>query len=173
MIAATFETLIFYRGMAAKYPTDRPFIKECRTDRQPKDSSRKFHEAADSWFVKRFGIPYRSQVVCVTSRKLTARAYAATPEHLMRVVPLTEYRYCWSPKVSDLLFKAKEFADVDPLVIHEFLDTACYQETDLEAASRFGHEVMLHCASYVAVPVRLFEPEDFVGPSGIILPPGL
>lgn len=169
-MTATFETLTFYRGMAMKYPTDRPFIKEPRTDRRPKDSSQTFHAAADEWFLKRFGVRYRSQVVCVTSRRLTAQTYAATSLHLMRIIPLAEYRYCWSPKVTDLLFKAKELAEAPSIVVHEFLDSADYRESGLEEASGLGNEVMLHCSRYVAIPARLLGVENSDAPSGIILP---
>lgn len=169
-MTATFETLAFYRGMAMKYPTDRPFIKELRTDRRPKDSSQTFHDAADEWFLNRFGVRYRSQVVCVSSRRLTAQAYAATPEHLMRIIPLAEYRYCWSPKVTDLLFKAKELTEASLLAVHQFLDSAEYKESSLEEAHGLGNEVMLHCSRYVAIPVRLLEIEKSDTPSGIILP---
>lgn len=169
---ATFESLTFYRGMSKKYPTDRPFVHQPRTNRRPRDSSQNFHNAADEWFLKRFGVPYRSAGVCVTALKLTAQAYAASPTHVMRVVPLTAYRYCWSPKVSDLLFKARELADAGVHEINAFLDAADYTEAGLEDAFNAGSEVMLHCERYIAVPIGLLPSSGASEAAGIILPFG-
>lgn len=169
----TFEVLCFCRGMSGKYPIDRPYVVEPRVDRRPRDSGPKFHEIADHWFLERFGIRYRSQGVFVTPNQLTATAYAASPRHVARVVPLTEYRYCWSPRVSDLLFKAKELADADPAAIRQFLESAEYQESELGAAHEAGHEVMLHCSRYVAIPIDLLSGQSSTPAlpvSGIVLP---
>lgn len=105
---ASFETLNFFRGVSVRYNCQHPTIHETRRNRQPKDSPINFHNVADSWFFSRFGIRYRSQSLLVTSRLLTAGVYAATPAHVMRILPLSEYRYCWSPNVMDLLFTAKK-----------------------------------------------------------------
>lgn len=169
---ASFESLVFLRGMSARYQPDRPFIKEVRSDRRPRDSSFAFHAAADDWFYRRFGVRYRTHAVFVTSRTLTATAYAASPAHVMRVVPLTHYRYCWSPKVSDLLFKANEFAAADTAAINNFLDSADYQERGLEEAHAAGHEVMVHCDRFVAIPMGLFPLVEVPAASGIVLPLG-
>lgn len=173
----TFESWDFYRGMSKKYPSDKPFVKEVRQDRLPRDSSKNFHEAADAWFNKRFGIKYRSQSVFVTSRKLTAQTYAlassqSTEDSVVRVVrvlPLTAYTYCWSPEVSDLRFKAKEMADAEWSAIHEYLDTAGYCGEGLAQAHELGHEVMVNCGSYIAVPIGLLQVSASSGNSNIIL----
>lgn len=165
----SFEALCFYRGMSSKYPTDRPYIREPRRDRRPRDSSPSFHEIADEWFFGRFGVKYRSQGTFVTANKLTATAYAASPGHVARVVPLSEYTYCWSPQVSDLLFKAKELANADPTAVRHFLESAQYQESDLALAHESGHEVMLHCSRYVAIPVDLLPEAAQQARSGILL----
>jgi hypothetical protein len=156
--------------MSAKYPTDRPFVHEPRTDRRPKDASRKFHDAADKWFFERFGVRYRSQGVFVTARRFTAQAHGASPAHLMRIVPLTAYRYCWSSNVADLLFKARELADADEDSVRGFLDSAGYQESSLEDAHAAGHEVMLHCGRFVAIPSGLLPAANESPASGILLP---
>ena len=95
----------------------------------------------------------------------------------MRIVPLTGYRYCWSAKVADLLFKAKELANAEQSSIAAFLEEAQYQESDLEGAYRAGHEIMLSCDLFVAIPVSLLDslgsnklPTEEKFLSGIILP---
>jgi hypothetical protein len=157
----SFEDLAFFRGVSDKYATDRPTVLAPRLDRRPKASAPQFHSAADDWFYKRFGIRYRSAALFLTSRLLSAQTYAATPAHVMRIVPLSDYRYCWSPKVSDLLFAATELANAGPDKIHEYLNSAEYCEGGLAEAHAAGHEVMLSCAQYVCIPHGLLS-----GPQG-------
>jgi len=151
----TFETLPFYRGFSNKYKTDEPSLIAPRRDRRPKNSSAHFHHVADEWFKNRFGIQYRSQGVFLTSRLISASTYAATPAHVMRVVPIGIYAYCWSPKVSDLLFAATDLASSSRDVIESYLDSAQYRDTALQDAHASGHEVMLHCERYITIPIHL------------------
>ncbi len=171
-ICSTFESLAFYRGMSDKYPTDRPSVVIPRRDRRPRNSSTVFHEAADQWFASCFGIPYRSHGVFLTSRPEAALAYAASPAQVMRVVPMSPYTFCWSSKVSDLLFAAMTFADAPPDAINAFLTDAGYQEDGLEAAHASGHEVMLSCERYLAVPVGLLGISVTDGRPSLIVPAG-
>lgn len=169
---STFESLAFYRGMSDVYPIDRPTVVIPRRDRRPRNSSSVFHQAADRWFTSCFGIPYRSQAVFLTSHLDVAMTYAASPFHVMRVVPLSAYTYCWSSKVSDLLFAATEFADAPPDVIQAFLTSAGYQDDGLEAAYASRHEVMLYCERYLAIPVGLLGVSLTAGGPSIIVPAG-
>lgn len=152
---STFEVLPFYRGVSQKYPSDRPSLLTPRHDRRPKNSSIAFHEIADRWFERRFGVRYRSQGVFITSGLLSATTYAASPAHVMRVVPLSDYRFCWSPRVSDLLFGANKFDKSSTDEIEVYLDSADYRDHGLQEAHDAGHEVMLHCERYIAIPVPL------------------
>jgi len=70
----------------------------------------------------------------------------------VRLIPIGEYRYCWSRNTSDLLsiLKGADVADVENL-----LDSAQYVENDLGGAHSAGHEVMLSCRSCVAIPIEL------------------
>lgn len=172
-ICSTFESLAFYRGMSDKYPTDRPSVVIPRRDRRPRNSSSVFHEAADRWFASRFGVPYRSHGVFLTSHPEAAVAYAASPAHVMRVVPLSTYTYCWSSKVSDLLFAATTLADASPDAINAFLTSAGYQEDGLEAAHTSGQEVMLFCERYLTVPVGLLGMSVAGGRPSLIVPAGI
>lgn len=168
----TFEDLVFFRGMSARYPIDRPSINTPRSDRRPKNSSESFHEAADAWFLRQFGIAYRSRALFVCSRKLTAQAYGASPDHVMRILPLTKYQYCWSPKVSDLLFAANRYAEFEPSVVDQYLDGAEYRQDGLADAHRAGHEVMLFCERFIAIPSALCESDASSNPTSIVLVTG-
>lgn len=161
----SFETLTFFRGVSARYNSQHPTIHETRRDRRPKDSSIEFHNVADEWFRSRFGVPYRSQALFLTSLKLTAQAYAATPAHVMRILPLSDYRYCWSPNAVDLLFAARKLEDAGRSEIEDHLASLGYREEGLAEAHAAGHEVMLHCDRYIAIPVHL-APANGVEASG-------
>lgn len=151
----SFETLPFFRGVSARYDPQRPTIHETRRNRRPKDTSIEFHDIADGWFRSRFGVPYRSQALLLTSRRFTAQAYAATPAHVMRILPLSPYRYCWSPNAVDLLFAAKKLEGASPSEVEAHLAALGYREDGLTEAHTSGHEVMLYCEKYIAVPAHL------------------
>lgn len=152
------------------YPIDRPSLLTPRRDRRPRNSSGRFHEIADRWFELSFGIAYRSHGLFLTSRQISASTYAETPDHVMRVIPLSTYRYCWSPAVSDLLFAATKLATSSKEEIEAYLESAQFRETDLEDAHKAGHEVMLYCEQYISIPVGLFESTADSNPLSIILP---
>lgn len=151
----TFESLSFYRGVSSKYLTDRPSVLTPRRDRRPRNSPDGFHEIADKWFNEHFGVAYRSQGLFLTSRVLSALTYAQSQVHVMRVIPLGAYRYCWSPKVPDLLFAATRLAGGRANEIEAYLDSAEYRETGLQEAHDTGHEIMLYCEQYIAIPIDL------------------
>ncbi len=168
-VVSTFESLVFYRGMSKEYPTDRASLVVPRKDRRPRNSSLAFHEAADQWFESRFGVRYRSQAVFVTASPVAALVYAASPLHVMRVIPLSTYKYCWSPAVSDLIFAATKYANGTHEQVNAYLDQAMYRESELNEAHASGHEVMLSCERYVAIPVGPLGVTIAGGPSIIVL----
>jgi hypothetical protein len=162
----SFETLAFHRGVATGEAPMTPLIVNPRKDRLPKNTPLEVHERADKWFETKFGVRYRSQAVFVTSKEFIAAAYAASPQHVVRVIPLGDYRYCWSPKVYDFLA-----ASIDPSNakdIEGFLDRSGYIESDLRAAHAAGYEVMIFCERYVAIPLSLLK-EERTGDVRIIL----
>lgn len=146
--------LHFYRGVSARYDTTHPAVHKLRRNRRPRDSAPAFHEIADAWFHARFGVRYRSQSLLVTSKHFTAQAYAASPAHVMRIVPLTAYSYCWSPSAVDLLFAANKLAKAGAQEIEDYLASLGYREDDLAGAHASGNEVMLHCESFITIPVE-------------------
>lgn len=164
----SFETLKFYRGLRSGNSLTNPFIKRVRRDRQPKDLPIKVHHEADLWFIKRFGIAYRSQAVFLTGSKLIAQNYASTPSNVVRVIPLGDYSYCWSPKRKDLLFYCSENSSIS---INDYLEASDYQQTFLADAANCGNEVMLFCEQYLAIPVDLIEDAQQTSVSKTILLP--
>lgn len=150
ILKSTFETLKFFRGIKDQIPLDRPSIHETRMDRRPRDSALHLHSAADNWFNEKFGTRYRSQALFVTSDWATARLYASSDDRVFRIVPLTDYKFCWSPQLKDFLEYGLRPNQAE--TISQFLDRSDYTEIDLLAAHGSGHEVMLHCAEYLAVP---------------------
>lgn len=153
----TFETLEFYRGFSNRWPIDRPSVITTRKDRRPRNFDDGFHARADAWFEKKFGIRYRSQAVFITSAHFTARGYGATPDHVARIIPLGEYKFCWSPKRIDLLFFERNNEGLD---IEQYLDESQYQDSDLELAHSTKHEVMLYCEQYISIPTSLMKPPE-------------
>lgn len=167
----SFETLSFYRGVSQRYDAQHPTIHKVRDDRRPRDSPENFHQVVDEWFYCRFGVRYRSEAIFLTSRKLTAQAYAATPAHLMRILPLSTYRYCWSPNAVDLLFAAKKLEGARREDIQMHLEGLEYREDHLTEAHGAGNEVMLYCERYITIPVHLTgdDPGESRSPSILLI----
>ncbi|MGF6110391.1 hypothetical protein [Pseudomonas frederiksbergensis] len=148
----SFETLSFYRGLSNRYEVAHPTVHATRMDRQPRDTRQNIHDVADNWFFERFGVRYRSQAVFVSSDTSVAAAYAASPDHIVRVIPLGAYKYCWSSQLSDLLEIGMHNPDIEDF--KSDLVNAHYKEDCLDDAHRLGHEVMIFCESYVCIPVN-------------------
>lgn len=154
-MASTFETLSFYRGVSSQHDLAKPSILSPRTDRTPRDSPPRFHAIADAWFKQRFKVRYRSQAIFLTSQVGIAAHYGSSHEHVMRVVPLTSYTYCWSPLLADLLSIAVELASAPEKAIHERLSHSQYRQDSLDEAAKSGHEVMLSCDQLLYIPIQL------------------
>jgi hypothetical protein len=151
----SFESLSFFRGVSASYGTDAPLLHTTRLDRRPRGSGKVFHEAADSWFLHRFGVSFRSQALFAASSISSVLRYASTPKHVMRVLPLSDYKFCWSPKVEDLIVAAVRFTEAPTKVVWDYLDSCDYQATALRDAHSSGHEIMVSAERFVLVPANL------------------
>lgn len=150
---ASFESLEFYRGLSSRYDIQHPSVHYTRKGRRPRDVAENLHQIADSWFSDRFGVRYRSDAIFVSSNLNVVAAYAYSPEHIARIIPLGAYSYCWSSRLTDLLEVCLRKPREDELI--EELNDADYKETDLESAYRMGHEVMLSCDSYICIPMNV------------------
>lgn len=149
----SFENLIFFRGASANYDRFTCSVNRVRKNRQPRDTQLHLHAAADDWFLRKFGIRFRSQALLLSSMQSTATAYAASPESVFRVLPLDGYTYCWSPNVADMLQLID--ATTTPENLCQKLETANYRIEDLKSAHDSGNEVMLVCEEYLAIPIAL------------------
>lgn len=149
---SSFEKLAFYRGLSKNYEISQPTVHATRKNRLPRDMQQYIHEAADNWFFESFGVRYRSQSIFLSSNINIVSAYAATPDHIARVIPLGPYRYCWSSQITDLLEICMHATDVN--IFRDELANSRYKEEGLADAHRLGHEVMLFCDSYVCVPIN-------------------
>ncbi|WP_223435338.1 MULTISPECIES: hypothetical protein [unclassified Pseudomonas] len=149
----SFEKLAFYRGVSDNFPLDHPMIVMTRKNRKPRDTNIELHNAADEWFFEKFGVKYRSQAVFVTPQLDVARGYGATFDHVVRVIPLGGYSFCWSKKFADMLLLLND--GVKLAEVSAYLDRAEYTELDLSSAYTSGNELMLYCNAYVAIPVLL------------------
>lgn len=147
--------LAFYRGTSKGEPSEAPYIGTTRKDRKPRNIANAIHLRADDWFENRFGVKYRSQALFLSSSRFTAQHYAASEKHVVRIIPLGTYKYCWSPNVRDLLSRFKEPSAVDH--VNDILGAAGYIESDLLGAHKSEHEVMLYCEKYIAIPLHLLE----------------
>lgn len=156
MTIESFETLAFYRGLSTQIEFDHPQILSTRKNRSPRNMDAEVHANADTWFERRFGIRYRSQAVFVTSSLFIATQYAynKSVQNVVRVIPISAYKFCWSPKYSDLLsFKLNS----GRVSIEEYLEAGSYIETNLKDAHATGHEVMLGCDEFIAIPCKPVE----------------
>lgn len=152
----TFEVNVALRGLSHGNPIMHPYIGETPKNRQPKDMPLDLHRRADNWFQVKFGIRYRSQALFITGSKFIAiaHAHANSEKHVVRIIPISAYSFCWSPVIKDL-FSFGNSANGE--TIEEFLDSGKYSQTNLEEAIKSGNEIMLFCERYVAIPLQHLE----------------
>jgi len=170
----SFEVLAFYRGISSAKMLTHPAIHKTPKNRAPLNTPHKNHQLADNWFENRFGTRYRSQAVFATSSLTTASFYAkyeSVELHpapaIVRIIPLGPYKYCWSPRISDLVFSLKD-PDLGSEV-GDILDRAGYCEQNLRNAYESGHEVMIHCEEYISIPIALLKPQETEESKGALI----
>lgn len=151
----SFETLDFYRGVSSTHPIDRISLITPRVNRRPRNSAFNSHLLADNWFKSKFGTSYRSAGAFVTPQLSIARGYAASDNHIVRVIPITTYTFCWSPKISDMLMLCMPPCDDHTFIAR--LEHSLYSEGNLELAHKSGNELMLACTQYLSIPINLLE----------------
>lgn len=152
-----FEKEVFYRGMSNRYPIDEPYIVTPRKDRRPLNTDNRFHSIADEWFFKKFGIYYRSQSVFLTTNKEVARTYAHNNsyKHIVRVIPLTPFSYCWSSNVEDLYTISLDYISSSSEEIESKLESLEYTTFNLSNSKNIPNEIMVTCNQYIAIPILL------------------
>jgi hypothetical protein len=151
----SFETLTFFRGVGADIRSDHPTICSRPSHRSPKHTSQRFHNIADAWFLNRFDIAYRSASLFVTSDIEVAKAHAGPSGHVVRLIPIADYKFCWSPNVRDLYLPSKKHDSASVEEICAELERLAYREDGLGDAHNSGNEVMVSCAHYLLIPIHL------------------
>jgi hypothetical protein len=126
----------------------------CPKGRSPKDLDRMIHEAADDWFLENTGINYRSDALFATGDANIAADHGV----VYAIFPMGDFKFCWSPKISDLYQTAEgelpnSWEDEIELLdaVYDLLGKANYQTTDIKRAINSQHEVMIHGTGAFAI----------------------
>lgn len=142
-------------------------IFDVHKDRRPKDSPLNLHVFAGQYFEDKFGFNFRSGAVFGAGdvSEYSGWEYA--------IFPLGKWSYVWSPEVDDLFvkffryYKQTEYYKpggsedfdisgfrrrVSKKVVWATLDLMKYTNNNLPAAIRSGHEIMIDCDKFLAIP---------------------
>jgi hypothetical protein len=133
-----FRTL--WRGFGARSfhgISEIPAVK----NRKPKNNSEDAHRVADSWFLEKFGVRYRSAALFCTGSKEVARHYG----NIFAVIPSNGFTFCWSPKIRDLYseISLSFIKPFDASSIINILEGGDYRISNLSDAIRSGCEIMV------------------------------
>lgn len=149
-----FEIHTALRGLSGEKKVNSPFVGEMPRNRQPKDLPISLHNRADQWFDEKFGIRYRSKAIFITGSEFIAQSHAYSDQHVVRIVPLSSYKFCWSPLIKDLFSFGNSS---NGATIEEYLDSGNYRQDGLEEALLSGNEIMLHCDQFIAIPTWMLK----------------
>lgn len=137
-----------YRGEPAHSVLE---LRDCPRDRQPRNTRPAYHRAADDWFLRRFGIRYRSGSLFCTGSLETAAQYGEGKARF--IYPVGEFRICWSPRVHDLFMWT--FNRSVPEFVSFLENEADYREGDLCEAIASDCEIMVSCARFFSLASSL------------------
>jgi hypothetical protein len=160
-----------YRGV--KGNIIRPTIILCPINRAPRDTMGKVHEIADSYFLDKFGVRYRSNAVFCTGSPGIATDYG----ELTVLIPISNFKFCWSPEIEDftsdindeLYFTKGEKVDFagqthwvnDPgnirftETVNKMLAKGKYRDNEFLSAVRSHHEIMVHATQFYLMPADI------------------
>jgi hypothetical protein len=163
--------LSLYRGVDVD--DGRIFIqKRARLNiRDPQGMSVRDQRAANSYFKRKFGQPFRFSAICTGDIE-----FASDFGEAYWVFPIGEFSFCWSPIVDDL----NQYINLDFVPVSErqskgkmklqqaiteigysaamnkTMESLKYQTTDLNRAIKSGNEIMIRCTSWYGVNVYEF-----------------
>lgn len=166
---------ILYRGIGnIPIPSILTQNDEIRTypghnpNRYPKDTPKVVHTELNHIFTQMFHYPFRNGTF-VTGSSHIAEEYGS----ISITIPIGEFHYLWSPYVEDLFGNWDEFESDKlfasrttgaPKPATEDIEDAFlnlietnelqYQTTDLLAAIKSGHEIMIYCDKCYVLPVK-------------------
>lgn len=124
-----------------------------RTDRIPKDLPQQWHDYFDRQLKHIFGWKPRSEgVFTYVSKSTNEKSYWR--DRTFFFFPIGNYKYVWSPKVSDLYLSYEDNFGEDVDIAEELVKT--YQDIrGWEAVNK--SEVMFKCSSYYMVDLWYLE----------------
>lgn len=141
---------------------DGLYVGTMRTDRKPRTSGIDYHNFINNYFKEKFEIPYRNGVF-VSGDSSQTTFYGK----VFQVVPVGDFKFCWSPAVMDLYHilspyedKYNHWEDTEDGYQYKIPDKVktsltgvlnSYKEADLKSAIKSGHEIMLWCHNYLLV----------------------
>lgn len=158
-----------FRGVHQSPDSQDPVaILGVKQSRDPVDTPIDVQRLVDHWFVQKSGIAFRSSSVFCTGGMSTANQYGDP----VVVLPVGEYRYCWSPVYTD------QYEDIGRYVYNidkeigkdrslttlyltqnkgpllNFLKNGNYQfDHGLDEAIASHHEIMIACQSILIVNI--------------------
>lgn len=132
-----------FRGLSER----GPFItKQVRlTGRQPLAMDHDDYTAANDYFQKQFGAPFRNSMMATGDMTNTWKF-----GNTYIVYPIGNFEFVWSPEIDDLNYgiRTPNFRDHYNSDISYFLSEAKYTNKNLEAAIESGNEIMIRCKKY-------------------------
>lgn len=163
---------VLYRGM--KPSGDFVYDKVVRKDRVPTSTNIGISERIDEYFKKKFGYPFRSQSIFLTSNYPMASVYG----EIYSIYPVGDFQFLWSPEVKDLYVKLNALMITEYNIHNRFFDQDYnegegkkrkerflndldeiikdfeYQRTDLSTAIDSRREIMIRVNSYHAIKYK-------------------
>lgn len=125
-----------------------------RKDRQPRNMPARTHAMLDDWFERNFQMRPRSEGVFAGGEgygrldSIYGRKYA--------MFPIGDFKFIWSPKVSDLYDKSRSIGVTNPEKFEVKMKALNWQTDDLHGAltSKKHPEVVFLCDRYYMVEVK-------------------
>ena len=139
---------VFWRGSRTGTldPRQHDIMKlSPRTDRQPRNTPKKVHDALDRYFLDEYGWKARSEGVFATRSGDHAGVYG--PRWM--IFPIGNYKYVWSRDIVDLFDEVLDLGALDYEEIFDIMDEFVYSKYDL--ADSGDSEVMFKCKNYYLI----------------------
>lgn len=102
------------------------------------------HKGLNQIFTQKFGAPMRNGLATTGSRS-NASAFAESENHICKIIPIGDFKFCWSPNIDDLGSKFfMYYGNFDEMPSAESLADQ-FINTDLKEAIQSGNEVSIYC----------------------------
>lgn len=122
-----------------------------RQDRKPMSTSIKMTRTLDEWFERKFEFKARTTSLFSSGSFTYAQSYG----DIFAIFPIGEFKFVWSPEVTDLFLwiDSHFFQDYNDKAVYKSLDGLNYTNQNLKKALKDGKEIMISCKQYYAVRV--------------------